>query len=149
MFLGARNVWIVFFTICSQIQILDLRKLDVRIGRRQENENKIYLILCGTLTLMDTFKFFFKILRLITWIEQNQFWPSWDLSPGYPDHFPIAVTITKEYRLFLWRALNSTYFKHHWLCPICLVHLIKWKSQFEKKRRSSKCLTKIDPNIKI
>ena len=68
--------------------------------------------------------FFKKILALITWIEQKEFLQQWGLSPEYPDHF------FKNYNYY---TIESLYFMHYWLWPICPIHLIDKISLFWKK----------------
>ena len=36
---------------------------------------------------------------LIIRFEQIEFWQDWGLSPGYPDHFSTALTITPQSQL--------------------------------------------------
>ena len=51
------------------------------------------------LTTTDNLIFFKKNFRLIRQTEQF-FWQNWDLSPGYPDHFPISAESTVRERSF-------------------------------------------------
>ena len=46
-----------------------------------------------------------------------------------------TVTITPQSQLSLHRDLNYTYSMHYWLCPICLIHLIRLKSLFFWKKK--------------
>ena len=84
-------------------------------------------------SILFNHRVFFKILRLIRWIEQNEFGQKWGLSPGYSDYFPTATAITTQSQLSLCRALNCTFFMHHSFCPIRLIHLIRRKFLYFEK----------------
>ena len=66
-------------------------------------------------TLSATCTNFQKILTLIRWIEEKEFWQQWVWAQN------ISGSFSNPYNYY---TIEAPYFMHHWFCPIYPIHLI-------------------------
>ena len=92
---------------------------------------------------------FFHNSRLIIWIQQNKIYKQFrGLTKDWTQTTRFVVSHSKHYtRMFsvlMWSS-NWILLMHGWFCPICLIHLIRWKSLHSKKNRLAEQVLKKVP----